>query len=107
MLKPSGYAPQARAGMTLSIIRDCLYLFGGSGHTTRCFNDAAWASQRCLVGEVHVYDPREQAWFLCASESCEPARRAGHVAVVVDRRLFISGGACGTQRLDGCDALND
>ena len=23
--------------------------------------------------------------------------RAGHVAVVVDRRLFISGGACGTQ----------
>ncbi|CAE7711338.1 LZTR1 [Symbiodinium sp. CCMP2456] len=91
MLKPTGYAPQARAGMTLSIIRDCLYLFGGSGHTTRCFND------------VHVYDPEEQAWFLCVqspSESVErigPARRAGHVAVVVDRRLFISGGACGTQ----------
>ncbi|CAJ1365241.1 unnamed protein product, partial [Effrenium voratum] len=89
MLKPSGYAPQARAGMTLSIIRDCLYLFGGSGHTTRCFND------------VHVYDPSEQAWFLCVqSETAErigPARRAGHVAVVVDRRLFISGGACGTQ----------
>eukprot|EP00439_Symbiodinium_sp_Y106_P084615 s2025_g26.t1 len=91
MLKPTGYAPQARAGMTLSIIRDCLYLFGGSGHTTRCFTD------------VHVYDPEEQAWFLCVqspSESVErigPARRAGHVAVVVDRRLFISGGACGTQ----------
>lgn len=89
LLKPTGCAPQARAGMTLSIIRDCLYLFGGSGHTTRCFND------------VHVYDPREQAWFLCvniANESFNaPERRAGHVAVVVDRRLFISGGACGTQ----------
>jgi len=89
LLKPAGCAPQARAGMTLSIIRDCLYLFGGSGHTTRCFND------------VHVYDPREQAWFLCmnvANEShAAPERRAGHVAVVVDRRLFISGGACGTQ----------
>ena len=36
--------------MTLSIVRDCLYLFGGSGHTTQCFND------------VHVYDPLEQAW---------------------------------------------
>lgn len=92
MLRPSGYAPQARAGMTLSIIRDCLYLFGGSGHTTRCFND------------VHVYDPKEQSWFLCVAsdeqgtDACRgPARRAGHVAVVVDRRLFISGGACGTQ----------
>eukprot|EP00434_Breviolum_minutum_P005709 symbB.v1.2.005029.t1/scaffold287.1/size239285/7 len=95
MLRPSGYAPQARAGMTLSIIRDCLYLFGGSGHTTRCFND------------VHVYDPKEQSWFLCVQASDEqksagdlcrgPARRAGHVAVVVDRNLFISGGACGTQ----------
>lgn len=74
--------------MTLSIIRDCLYLFGGSGHTTRCFND------------VHVYDPKEQAWLLChnaASDGFCPERRAGHVAVVVDRRLFISGGACGTQ----------
>mmetsp|Transcript_70614 Transcript_70614/g.169193 ORF Transcript_70614/g.169193 Transcript_70614/m.169193 type:complete len:555 (-) Transcript_70614:174-1838(-) len=89
LLKPAGCAPQARAGMTLSIIRDCLYLFGGSGHTTRCFND------------VHVYDPKEQAWFLCVNVANEsfaaPERRAGHVAVVVDRRLFISGGACGTQ----------
>jgi N-acetylneuraminic acid mutarotase len=89
LLKPTGCAPQARAGMTLSIIRDCLYLFGGSGHTTRCFND------------VHVYDPKEQAWFLCVQIANEPIsapeRRAGHVAVVVDRRLFISGGACGTQ----------
>merc|ERR1719456_151672 len=89
LLKPTGCAPQARAGMTLSIIRECLYLFGGSGHTTRCFND------------VHVYDPKEQAWFLCynvANESfAAPERRAGHVAVVVDRRLFVSGGACGTQ----------
>lgn len=89
LLKPLGCAPQARAGMTLSFIRDAVYLFGGSGHTTRCYND------------VHVYDPCEQAWFLCVESasgpSAIPERRAGHVAVVVDRRLFISGGACGTQ----------
>mmetsp|Transcript_7814 Transcript_7814/g.22326 ORF Transcript_7814/g.22326 Transcript_7814/m.22326 type:complete len:579 (+) Transcript_7814:33-1769(+) len=89
LLRPAGCAPQARAGMTLSLIRDCVYLFGGSGHTTRCFND------------VHVYDPKEQAWFLCVNigngSYAAPERRAGHVAVVVDRRLFISGGACGTQ----------
>ena len=35
--------------MTLSVVRDYLYLFGGSGHTTRCFND------------VYVYDPLERA----------------------------------------------
>lgn len=89
LLKPMGCTPQARAGMTLSIIRDCVYLFGGSGHTTRCFND------------VHVYDPREQAWFLCVNiandSSAAPERRAGHAAVVDGRRLLISGGACGTQ----------
>lgn len=88
LLRPTGCAPQARAGMTLSVVRDYLYLFGGSGHTTRCFND------------VHVYDPNERAWFLCggiANEPAAPERRAGHVAVVVDRRLFISGGACGAQ----------
>merc|ERR1719343_1159571 len=88
LLRPTGCAPQARAGMTLSVVRDYLYLFGGSGHTTRCFND------------VHVYDPLERAWFLCvkiANEPIAPERRAGHVAVVIDRRLFISGGACGAQ----------
>eukprot|EP00929_Paragymnodinium_shiwhaense_P082862 TRINITY_DN43870_c0_g2_i1.p1 TRINITY_DN43870_c0_g2~~TRINITY_DN43870_c0_g2_i1.p1 ORF type:complete len:577 (-),score=93.11 TRINITY_DN43870_c0_g2_i1:117-1847(-) len=88
MLRPAGCAPAARAGMTLSLIRDCLYLFGGSGHTTRCFND------------VHVYDPKDQSWSLCITTASEPSaapeRCAGHVAVVVDRRLLISGGACGT-----------
>ena len=42
-----------------SIIRDCLYLFGGSGHTTRCFND------------VHVYET-----FRKRKQSCSPV--GGH-----------------------------
>ena len=29
--------------------------------------------------------------------SCVPERRAGHAAVVVGRKLFIFGGACGMQ----------
>ena len=57
-----------------------------------------------LQGISPAEDPKEQSWFLCVAsdeqgtDACRgPARRAGHVAVVVDRRLFISGGACGTQ----------
>ena len=57
-----------------------------------------------LQGISPTEDPKEQSWFLCVAsdeqgtDACRgPARRAGHVAVVVDRRLFISGGACGTQ----------
>lgn len=46
----TGFTPQARAGMSLSYVNGFLYLFGGSGHTTRCFND------------VHVYDPQRNEW---------------------------------------------
>lgn len=101
-----GQAPQARAGMSLSWVHGMLYLFGGSGHTTRCFND------------VHIFDPTTCAWMeghptdsqtsyapalgggsrvVNSPSSCVPERRAGHAAVVVGRKLFVFGGACGTK----------
>ena len=45
-----GIPPQPRAGMTLSYVRGNFYLFGGSGHATKCFND------------LHSYDPVSQSW---------------------------------------------
>jgi len=35
----SGVIPHARAGMTLTALRDRLYLFGGSGTSSKCFDD--------------------------------------------------------------------
>jgi len=139
-VRTAGQPPQARAGMSLSYVSGLLYLFGGSGHTTRCFND------------VHVFDPVENTWYegtpmervLTLEEEksyssskrlsidggsssstatasttrnttlnnstpltvgqvnrngCvqQPERRAGHAAVTVGTRVFIFGGACGTQ----------
>ena len=37
-----------------SYIRGLLFMFGGSGHSTRCFND------------IHVYDPAKNTWFVSA-----------------------------------------
>ncbi|CAD7975380.1 unnamed protein product [Amoebophrya sp. A25] len=133
-LRVSGQAPQARAGMSLSNVHGLLYLIGGSGHTTRCFNDC------------HIYDPKGNTWLegqpltctsddtgseshamemklqsrvsggqqdplpginntgllrcttnTCSQQALVPERRAGHACVVVGRRLFIFGGACGSQ----------
>ncbi|CAD7960223.1 unnamed protein product [Amoebophrya sp. A120] len=104
-LRVNGQPPLARAGMSLSNVHGLLYLFGGSGHTTRCFNDA------------HVFDPKTNTWMeafptdsklcytkrkvqqtlrLTPGQSCVPERRAGHACVAVGRRLFVFGGACGT-----------
>jgi len=91
LLQPFGVPPQPRAGTTLSYIRGLLFMFGGSGHSTRCFND------------IHVYDPAKNTWFVsacdkeggAAGEPCE--KRAGHAAVPVGRKVLVFGGACGTQ----------
>merc|ERR1719161_1830926 len=91
LLTPYGIPPQPRAGTTLSYIRVLLFMFGGSGHSTRCFND------------IHVYDPEKNTWFVAACDRDEPGgtgpceKRAGHAAVPVGRKVLIFGGACGTQ----------
>ena len=46
-----GSMPPPRAGMTLTSIRNRLYLFGGSGRGSKCFSD------------LHVLDRNEMAWL--------------------------------------------
>ena len=46
-----GIMPPPRAGMTLTTIRNRLYLFGGSGRGSKCFSD------------LHVLDRSEMAWL--------------------------------------------
>lgn len=46
-----GVMPPPRAGMTLTPIRNRLYLFGGSGRGSKCFSD------------MHVLDRDEMAWL--------------------------------------------
>ena len=46
-----GVVPHARAGMTLTAIRDRLFLFGGSGTSSKCFDD------------LQVLDRNEMVWF--------------------------------------------
>jgi len=47
----SGVKPHPRAGMTLTALRGRLYLFGGSGTSSKCFDD------------LQILDRREMAWL--------------------------------------------
>lgn len=46
-----GIKPHPRAGMTLTALRDRLYLFGGSGTSSKCFDD------------LQILDRKDMAWL--------------------------------------------
>ena len=112
-----GEAPHARAGMTLSAVKDRLYLFGGNGVESSVCND------------LHVFDRTHMEFLQSESEvhtsngiqptlarkdsnsnpNCvtvdtisklsvdgrEPSKRAGHTATVVGRFIYVIGGSSG------------
>lgn len=88
-----GVPPAPRAGMSLTYVRGQLFLFGGSGHATKCFND------------LHVYDPKAGVWW-CPQLADVPDRRAGHVAARADRRLVIFGGSFSATYFRDCHILD-
>jgi hypothetical protein len=47
----SGSRPHPRAGMSLTALRGRLYLFGGSGTSSKCFSD------------LQIFDRKEMAWL--------------------------------------------
>lgn len=47
----SGSRPHPRAGMSLTALRGRLYLFGGSGTSSKCFDD------------LQIFDRKEMAWL--------------------------------------------
>jgi len=58
----TGVKPHPRAGMTLTALRGRLYLFGGSGTSSKCFDD------------LQVLDRQEMAW-LDVNEVQDPSNR--------------------------------
>lgn len=92
----SGMPPQPRAGMSLTHIRGVLYLFGGSGHATKCFKD------------LHIYDPATRSWTAppISESDAIPECRAGHVAAAMDRKLLVFGGSCGATYFRDCHLLD-
>lgn len=81
-----GINPSPRAGMTLSAVNGKLYLFGGSGPSASCYND------------LQMYDVKLNMWTMASV--CDPENivkaRAGHSTTVVDDKLYIIGGSCGS-----------
>jgi len=51
-----GLKPHPRAGMTITVLRDRLYLFGGSGTSSKCFHD------------LQILDRKEMAWLDVTSQ---------------------------------------
>eukprot|EP00826_Nyctotherus_ovalis_P060168 TRINITY_DN8419_c0_g2_i2.p1 TRINITY_DN8419_c0_g2~~TRINITY_DN8419_c0_g2_i2.p1 ORF type:complete len:391 (-),score=68.69 TRINITY_DN8419_c0_g2_i2:124-1296(-) len=91
---PRGEIPSPRSGMSMSNIGDRLLLFGGSGSSSKFFND------------IQIYDPLLNEWVTPAelSNKLQP-QRAGHNSVLVDRNLYIIGGSCGSNYLSKISVL--
>jgi N-acetylneuraminic acid mutarotase len=91
----SGELPHPRAGMTLTACRDRLFLFGGSGTSSKCFND------------LQILDRKELRWLDVNKDSASsitiigrgPGRRAGHSSTAVNRYIYVFGGSCGADYL--------
>lgn len=73
--------PPSRAGQTVSLVGDCLYVFGGC-HISDVFNDL-WT--------LDLTDPKP-AWRELTVAGTPPAPRVGHAAVVLGDRIVYSGG---------------
>ncbi|KAL9181920.1 hypothetical protein ACHAXT_012263 [Thalassiosira profunda] len=78
-----GVKPHPRAGMTLTALRGRLYLFGGSGTSSKCFDD------------LQVLDREEMAW-LDVNDQDEEARKERECydsTWMVNRGATVGGGS--------------
>jgi len=96
--------------MTLTCIKDKLYLFGGSGPNAACFKDLqvldtstmTWlvVHARATGSDVGNVDTQDNPNRDCSGTDLTifgtgPSARAGHTANVINRRLLIYGGSRG------------
>jgi len=126
-----GSVPHARAGMTLSAVRDRLYLFGGNGVESSVCNDLhvfdrthmefLESVNTSLGASQHSHDsfdsnrPSPQittnpnsidSIAKLSVHGHQPSKRAGHSATVVGRYIYIIGGSSGSEYRNDCYILD-
>ena len=90
-----GELPSPRAGMSMTNIGDKILLFGGSGPSSKFFND------------IQIYDPYASEWIVPRELSNKPQpQRAGHTSTLAEGKLYIIGGSCGTDYLTEISVLD-
>lgn len=92
----SGSRPHPRAGMSLTALRGRLYLFGGSGTSSKCFDD------------LQIFDRKEMAWLDVTDEEQQstqssPARYGNNER----NNAFPSWGLSGQDGMMGVDRSNE
>ena len=94
-IEVKGEVPSPRAGMSMTNIGDMLLLFGGSGPSSKFFND------------IQIYDPYTNEWSTPRELSNKPQlQRAGHTSTLADGKLYIIGGSCGSDYLSEISVLD-
>lgn len=132
--KTGGVAPQPRAGMTLTAVRDKLFVFGGNGTQSTVCNDVhlfdrskmmfvevvhAQSKVNCNEYQLSVYKNDYTSFNNMTNPNCidsfvprvtlhgtSPGRRAGHTATSVGRFIYIVGGSCGADYRGDCYVLD-
>jgi len=85
-----GNPPSARFGHGQAAIGSNIYVFGGREGT---------AIDERLLDDMHMFDTLSRTWQLLSTRGPSPTPRSYHRVEVVDRFLFVFGGADGSGRL--------
>mmetsp|Transcript_17787 Transcript_17787/g.30052 ORF Transcript_17787/g.30052 Transcript_17787/m.30052 type:complete len:674 (-) Transcript_17787:356-2377(-) len=91
----SGSRPHPRAGMSLTALRGRLYLFGGSGTSSKCFDD------------LQVFDRKEMAWLDVNDEDQQSNQSSPSRYGNAERHMFPSWGLSGQDGMMGTDRSNE
>jgi len=92
----SGSRPHPRAGMSLTALRGRLYLFGGSGTSSKCFDD------------LQVFDRKEMAWLDVNDEEQQSSQSSpSRLGNNKERHVFPSWGLSGQDGMMAVDRSNE
>ncbi|CUA75342.1 Tip elongation aberrant protein 1 [Rhizoctonia solani] len=76
----SGDVPAPRSLFAAALIRDTVYISGGSD------------ADRNMLADSWRFQIHEQKWYRLPDLDCQPSVRTDHVAATVGRRIFLLGG---------------
>jgi hypothetical protein len=95
----SGSRPHPRAGMSLTALRGRLYLFGGSGTSSKCFDD------------LQILDRKEMAWLVVNDEeqqrSSSNQSSPSRYDTTTDQDMFLSWGLSGQDGMGVSNRQNE
>jgi len=90
-VKPNGDPPVRRCGHSSCVFDGKIWIFGGRTELI----DGSWFSDPHLIylNDLYCYDPTKNEWIRYEPRGITPSGRSMHTATIVDRKMYVFGGA--------------